>query len=88
MRNAAVVYAIDKAEQFAKMGAEVRHLKSNLLSFAKNAKGAFRKGRRAVGGFVDETTLCIEKQPLKAIGLTLGAGVGIGVLAGWLATRK
>jgi ElaB/YqjD/DUF883 family membrane-anchored ribosome-binding protein len=87
MKNA-TAFALNKAEQFAKMGSELTNLKSNLLSFAKDAKRAVRKGRYTAEEFVDEAALRVKKEPLKAIGFTLGAGVAIGAVAAWLATRK
>ena len=85
MKNA-TAYALNKAEQLAKV--EITNLKSNLVSFVKDARRAVRKGRHAMGEFVDEAALCVKKQPLKAIAFTFGAGVAIGTLTGWLATRR
>jgi ElaB/YqjD/DUF883 family membrane-anchored ribosome-binding protein len=87
MKNA-TAYALDKAEQFAKMGSDIANLKSNLTGLAKDTRRAVRKGRHAIEEFVDEATLCVKKQPLKAIGFTFGAGMAIGALTGWFATRR
>jgi ElaB/YqjD/DUF883 family membrane-anchored ribosome-binding protein len=84
----AATFALNKAEQFANLGCELTNLKANLMSFAKDARRTLRKGRHAAGEYVDEAALCVRKQPLKAIGFTLGAGAAIGGLAGWLAGRK
>jgi ElaB/YqjD/DUF883 family membrane-anchored ribosome-binding protein len=88
MKNTAAAYALNKAEQFAKLGADLTHLKSNFASVSKHARRAVRKGRRAAAEFVDESALCVKKQPWKALGFTLGAGVAIGAIGGWLAARK
>lgn len=87
MKNA-TAYALNKAEQFVRMGSEITNLKSDLTRFAKDARRAARKGRHTAEEFVDEAALCIRKQPLKAIGFTFGAGVAIGAFAGWVTRRK
>jgi len=88
MKNATAAYALNTAERFAKIGSEVTHLKSNLISVAKDAKRAIRKGRYAAEQCVDEVSIAVKRRPLKSIGIAFGVALGIGALAGWLGTRR
>lgn len=52
------------------------------------AERAAKKGRYAAEDFADETACRIKQNPFCATGITLGVGVGLGLVAGWLATRR
>jgi hypothetical protein len=52
------------------------------------AKRLMKKGRYAAADVIDETTYRIKRDPLRAVALTFGVGMGIGMLGGWLATRN
>ncbi len=52
------------------------------------AKRAVKRSRYAAEDLVDETTYRIKQHPLRSVGITLGVGFGVGLIVGWLASRK
>jgi ElaB/YqjD/DUF883 family membrane-anchored ribosome-binding protein len=65
---------------------------SNMTSAAQEgmtaAKRAARKGWSATEDLMDNTAHTIKKHPLRYAGISLGIGLGAGILIGWLARRK
>lgn len=49
-----------------------------------DARRFVKKARYATEDLVDDTEHMIKKQPFKAVGITFGAGIGLGLLAGWM----
>ena len=76
------------AVAFANMGCDAVHLTSKLTSAAKDARRAALKRWYTAEDFVDGVAFAVKRQPFKSIGVTFGVALGIGVLAGWLGTRK
>ena len=52
------------------------------------AKRTLRKGVHATEELLDDTAHIIKKNPFTSVGITLGLGLGAGILIGWLAGRK
>lgn len=52
-----------------------------------DAKRMAKKARYAAEDLVDDTQHMIKKEPFRAVGIMFGAGVGIGMLTGWLIGR-
>lgn len=52
------------------------------------AKRLARRGRNAAADAIDETAYRIKRDPLRSVALTFSAGLGIGMLTGWLLTRS
>jgi ElaB/YqjD/DUF883 family membrane-anchored ribosome-binding protein len=87
MKNA-IAYALNTSRQFAKLGADISHLKSNCGDTAQDFKRVAKKARYATTDFLDEVAIAVKREPLKSTGIAFGVGIGVGVLAGWLGTRK
>ncbi len=47
-----------------------------------------KHGRRAIEDTIDDTTYLIKKNPWQSVGYAAGAGLGVGLVAGWLITRR
>lgn len=79
--------AIRTGTQLAKAGYGVIHLKSALTDATRDpiaiTRRMARRSQFAAEDFRDEMALAIRKEPFKAAGIALGAGLGIGVLIGW-----
>jgi hypothetical protein len=84
----AIDYALGTGCQFAKIGEEFNHWKSDLAGTARDVSRMMRKARRAGEDFLDETAVVVKRQPLKSAGIAFGLGIGFGAFAGWLGTRK
>lgn len=83
----ATVYALRTGRHLAKLGCEAVYLKSKWTTAAKEARRTARKTRHHAEDFLDEAAVRIKRRPLKSIGITFGAGLGIGTLAGWFRTH-
>jgi hypothetical protein len=85
-------FAIKTGTKLVKAGSEVIYLKSALTDAARDpivaTRRVIRKGQYAAEDFVDEMVLAIRKGPFRAIGISLGVGFGIGLLAGWIKGRE
>ena len=87
MKNV-IAYALKSGCQFAKIGKEFNHWKSNLADTAQDVTRAMRKTRRATEDFFDEVATVVKKQPWRSTGIAFGLGIGVGALAGRFGTRK
>ena len=47
-----------------------------------------KAGKYAVDDMIEDTAHLIKKNPWQAIGYAAGAGLGVGVFAGWLISRR
>lgn len=47
-----------------------------------------KRGRHAVEDVVDDTAYLIKREPFKSVGIAAAAGLGLGLFAGWLVTRR
>lgn len=47
-----------------------------------------KEGERAAEGLVSDTAHLIKHEPFRSVGVTFGVGLGLGIFAGWLLTRR
>ncbi|MBK9314387.1 MAG: hypothetical protein IPM55_09095 [Acidobacteria bacterium] len=85
--------AIDAGgEQLAQVSAEAAKLKVKAAKVmdesAEAARKALYRGRHAAEEMIDETQYRIKRRPFESVAITLGVGLGLGALVGWLAGRK
>jgi ElaB/YqjD/DUF883 family membrane-anchored ribosome-binding protein len=55
---------------------------------AKRAVKSAQKRFDAVEDLKDETVRRVKRQPFKAVGVAFGAGLALGVIAGWIARPR
>lgn len=53
-----------------------------------DAQRLAKQGRHVMEDMVDDTAYFIKKEPFKSVGIAALAGLGMGVLTGWLISRK
>lgn len=53
-----------------------------------DVKQLAKEGERAAEGLVSDTAHLIKHDPLRSVGITFGVGLGLGIFAGWLLTRR
>ena len=53
-----------------------------------DAQRRVKRGRYAVEDIIEDTSHKIKKAPLRSVGIMFGAGIGLGMLAGWLMTHR
>lgn len=53
-----------------------------------DAERLAKRGKHAIEDAIDDATYHIKKQPWSSVGYVFGAGLGIGVVTGWLLTRR
>lgn len=79
-------------EQLAQVSAEAAKLKVKAAKVmdesAEAARQALYRGRHAAEEMIDETQYRIKRRPFESVAITLGVGLGLGALVGWLAGRK
>lgn len=67
---------------------EWKHKAENMLEDSvDDAKRMAKKARYAAEDLRDDTEHMIKKEPFRAVGIMFGAGIGIGMLTGWLIGR-
>ena len=80
--------AINAVELAAKTGLKVERLKERAAVAIEDgmvdARRMVKRGRYAAEDLVDDTAHLIKKDPWASVGITFGAGLGLGVLVGWL----
>lgn len=54
----------------------------------RSAMKAVKQGRQAAEEAMDDTKNAVKENPLEAVGIAFAAGMLIGVLAGWIGTRR
>lgn len=54
----------------------------------RTALRAMKRGRSAAEDAIDDARHSVKQQPLQAIGIVFGAGVLVGSLMTWVATRR
>jgi len=84
--------ALDTATKIADVGFDVGMLKKKLENAVDDATAdaerLAKRGRHAVEDIVDDTRYLIKKNPWQSVGYAAGAGLGVGLIAGWLLTRR
>lgn len=53
----------------------------------RKAERTLKRGKFAAEECIEDTTYFIKRHPWESVGVALGFGAGIGLLAGWFATR-
>ncbi|HQZ96838.1 MAG TPA: hypothetical protein PLP21_11015 [Pyrinomonadaceae bacterium] len=83
---------IGVAEQAARVKLGVDELKvkaEHMIDDAvTDAKRLAKKGRYAAEDLIDDTEYMIKKAPMRSVGITFAAGVGLGLFAGWFITHQ
>ena len=83
---------INVAEQVAKTAFNVEKLKVAASHAVEDgmteAKRMIKKGRYAAEDMVDDTAHRIKHDPFRWVGIMFGAGLGLGIFAGWLVTYR
>jgi ElaB/YqjD/DUF883 family membrane-anchored ribosome-binding protein len=84
--------AFDAAEQVVSVGIDADRLKVRaehaIEDGMADAKRLVKKGRYAAMDLMDDTEHLIKKEPFRSVGIMFGVGVGLGVITGWLLTRR
>src|SRR4029434_255260 len=84
--------ALATAGKVAEAGLDVGMLKKRVENTVEeavsNAQRLAKRGKYALEDVIDDTTHYIKKNPWPSIGYAAGAGLGVGLLAGWLMTRR
>lgn len=79
------------SEQTVRLRREAEQLKERAGEMFEDAvseaKRMARKGRYAAEDLIDDTEYRIKKAPFRSVGMTFAAGLGLGMLAGWLFSR-
>jgi ElaB/YqjD/DUF883 family membrane-anchored ribosome-binding protein len=76
----------------AQLGAEAGRVKEVVADAVEDginaAKRAVKQGRRAAEGFIDDAEHQVRRNPLSAIGVSFGIGLGLGIVIGALTARN
>jgi len=84
--------AVHASGRVLEAGAEAARLKvraSHAVEDARSeAKRLAKRGRHAAEDLVDDAAYRIKRDPLRSVAITFAVGLGVGVLAGWLAGRS
>ncbi len=79
-------------EDVAKAGYDVEKFKVRAAHAVEDgmaqAKRLVKKGEYAADDLMDDTAHLIKHEPFRSVGVTFGVGVGLGIFAGWLLTRR
>lgn len=82
---------LDGSCQTAHLSHEARRLKAlaadaveDGVHAAKRAMTSARRGVEKLGDFRDEAVHRVKRQPLRAVGLSLGIGLVVGLAVGWI----
>ena len=80
------------AGTIAETGIDIAALKKRLEYAVEDAvmdaERIAKHGKYAVEGAVEDATYYIKKNPWQSVGYAVGASLGIGLVAGWLMTRR
>jgi ElaB/YqjD/DUF883 family membrane-anchored ribosome-binding protein len=84
--------ALETAGKVVEASLDVEKLKKKVENAVEeavfDAQRLAKHGQYALEDVIDDTTHYIKKNPLLSVGYAAGAGLGIGLLAGWLMTRR
>jgi ElaB/YqjD/DUF883 family membrane-anchored ribosome-binding protein len=71
---------------------EVSRIKSTVTDAVEegvhSAMRAYKQGRNAAEDALHDAQRAVKRNPVQALGIVLGAGILIGSLVGWMATRR
>ncbi|HEY8462145.1 MAG TPA: hypothetical protein VIM99_17280 [Blastocatellia bacterium] len=89
MQSEILEKTLEVRDQF---GAEVKRVKEAVADAVEDglgaAKRAVKQGRRAAEDMVDDAERRIKRDPLSAIGVSFGIGMGLGTVIGVLLARN
>lgn len=90
--NGLVNGALETVGNIGEVGIDMAILKKKLTNAVDDAivdaERMAKHGRRAIEDTIDDTTYLIKKNPWQSVGYAAGAGLGVGLVAGWLITRR
>ena len=83
---------LDTAGKIAETGIDVAALKKRVEYAVEDAvldaERIAKHGKHAVEDVVEDATYYIKKNPWQSVGYAAGAALGVGLLTGWLITRR
>lgn len=83
--------AVHAGERVMEVGVEASRLKVRASHAVEDAmieaRRLAKRSRYAAEDLVDDAAYRIKRDPLRSVAVTFAVGLGIGVLAGWLAGR-
>lgn len=84
--------AFETAGRIAETGIDIAALKKRVEYAVEDAvmdaERLAKQGKHAVEDVVEDATYYIKKNPWQSVGYAAGAAFGVGILAGWLMTRR
>lgn len=83
---------LETAGKIAETGIDIAELKKRVEYAVEDAvmdaERIAKHGKYAVEEVVEDATHYIKKNPWQSVGYTAGAALGVGLVAGWLMTRR
>jgi ElaB/YqjD/DUF883 family membrane-anchored ribosome-binding protein len=83
---------LETAGRIAETGIDIAALKKRVEYAVEDAvmdaERIAKQGKHAVEDVVEDATYYIKKNPWQSVGYAAGAALGVGVLAGWIMTRR
>ena len=84
--------AVHVGERVVQAGVEASRLKARASHAVEDAmteaRRVAKRGRYTAEDLVDDTAYRIKREPLRSVAISFAIGLGVGVLAGWLAGRN
>jgi ElaB/YqjD/DUF883 family membrane-anchored ribosome-binding protein len=84
--------AFHAGQELGKLGVDSAQIKAKIEDAVENgikaAKRTVRNGQHATEDLLDEAKYKIKREPLGSVALSLGIGLGLGAIVGWLVTRS
>lgn len=92
MENEIVERVTDSTVKLAHLTHQVAKAKVLLEDVMEDGKHkaerTIKRGMLAAEDCLVDTTYCIKRHPWEAVGVALGAGAGLGLILGWMATKN
>ena len=76
------------AEAGLDLGLLKKKLENAVEETVLDAERLVKNGKRGFEDAIDDTTYLIKKNPWQSVGYVFGAGLGLGLLSGWMIGRK
>jgi len=64
------------------------HLPENVSGVMDATRRTLKRGIKSAEQLSDEARHQVKRHPFKTAAMSLGAGIGVGLLVGWAATRR
>jgi|ERR1035437_38271 ElaB/YqjD/DUF883 family membrane-anchored ribosome-binding protein len=91
-KNGRIMETLETAGKYAVAAMDIEMLKKRIENTVDDvvidAQRMAKRGRYAMEDAIDDAAYRIKKDPLRITGYFFGAGLGLGVLTGWLLTRR